>query len=75
MPQFIVNIREVHVSAREVEADSVEHALELIRAGEGDEVSCEYSHTLSEDTWSVEDADGNEVREQYSHEIPGVPGS
>jgi len=50
--QYIVLIREVHVSHRLVEANSPEEAKE--NAGDGMEVFCEYSHTLSQDTWTVE---------------------
>lgn len=57
MPKFNVLIREVHVSTREIEADSPEEAIRLVEEGEGDEVMCEYSHTLDPDTWTVESAD------------------
>ncbi len=51
--KYHVGIQEVHVSTREVEAESPEQAKEL--AGDlGTEVLIEYNHTMSEDTWSVE---------------------
>lgn len=50
--KYRVLIREVHVSHRIVEANSESEALEL--AGDGEEDYCEYSHTLSKDTWTVE---------------------
>ena len=57
MPKFVVNIREVHVSSREIEAESAEEALRLVKDGEGEEILCEYSHTLDEDTWTVDVAE------------------
>jgi hypothetical protein len=50
--QYRVLIREVHVSHRLVEAASPEEAKE--NAGDGEEIFCEYSHTLPRDTWTVE---------------------
>ena len=57
--KFYVGIREVHVSTRMVEADTAEEAMALIVDGveDGDEVICEYSHTLDPETWTVEEAD------------------
>lgn len=63
MPKFHVLVREVHVSTMLIEADTAQEALDT--ASEGDELDCEYSHTLDTDTWSVEDTEGNELREQY----------
>lgn len=65
MPKFTVRIREVHVSHREVEAETVEEAIEL--AGGAEESFLEYSHTLGEDHWDVQDEDGNIVRDQYEN--------
>ena len=62
MSKFYVQIREVHVSTRLVEADTIEDALH--DAGGAEEVICEYSHTLGQETWSVEDENGNTVRDQ-----------
>lgn len=57
MPRFEVGLREVHVSTRVVEAETAEEALNLVLGGEGEEVSCEYSHTLDEGhTVEVKDA-------------------
>ena len=76
MPKvYYVQVREVHVSTREIVADSPEDALEKVKDGEGDEITCEYSHTLDDDTWSIDDAEGNVVRDQYPNGIPGIPGS
>lgn len=72
MPKFIVRIREVHISYREVEADSVEEAIE--EAGGATELMVEYSHTLNTDHWDVEDEDGNIVRDQYPNRPdPAIP--
>lgn len=54
MPKFHVAVREVHVSTMEVEADGAKDAILKIKDGDGEEIMCEYSHTLSEDTWTVE---------------------
>ena len=56
MPWFMVGIREVHESLRLVEANNEEDAVERADA-EGEEVTCEYSHTLEKDLWTVEPAD------------------
>jgi len=56
MPKFHVNVREVHVSTHEVEAESAEEAIRKVKNQESDEITCEYSHTLGEDTWTVEEA-------------------
>jgi hypothetical protein len=60
--KYLVLVHEVHVSTVEVEAESVEEAIN--NASSGEEVICEYSHTLHTDTWSVEDEEGNVVRDQ-----------
>ncbi len=54
--KFIVYVREVHVQAMEVRADTPEEAKKLVEAGEGDALDdcLEYSHTLDSDTWTVE---------------------
>ena len=75
MAKYTVLVREVHISHMEVEADSPEEAIEKVKEGEGDEATCEYSHTLDDDTWSVDDADGNTVRDQYPGGIPGIAGA
>ena len=56
MPKFHVNVREVHVSTHEVEAESAEEAIRKVKDQDAEEVVCEYSHTLGEDTWTVEEA-------------------
>jgi hypothetical protein len=55
--KYLVLIREVHVSHRLVEADSEQEALEF--SGDGEEVMCEYSHTLPKETWTVEKQNEN----------------
>lgn len=57
--KFTVLVREVHVSHREVEADSEAEALEKVAGGEGDETFLEYSHTLDTNTWQVEGVAGD----------------
>ena len=57
--KYIVGIREVHVSSREVEAENPEEAINIAKKDLGTEVMVEYSHTMEENTWTVE-----EVKEQ-----------
>ena len=52
--KFLVGVREVHVSTREVDAENAIEAVRKIREGAGEEVMCEYSHTLDESLWTVE---------------------
>jgi len=63
MPKYTVLRREVHISHQEIEADSVEDAINRVVDGEGDEVYFEYSHTLDSDIWSVEDANGKRLKD------------
>ena len=51
-----VLIREVHISHREIEVDENATEEEIIRAGleNGDEVFCEYSHTMNESNHTIE---------------------
>lgn len=51
MAKYLVSIKEVHYSIREVEADSPEQAKEL--AGDADEMELVYSHTCDESEWTV----------------------
>ena len=53
--KYIVGIREVHVSHREVEADSPEEAINIAKRDLDTEVMLEYSHTMEENTWTVEE--------------------
>lgn len=53
--KFTVLVREIHVSHMEVEAANEEEAIENVRRGIGEEVASEYSHSLSKDTWTVEE--------------------
>ena len=52
---FHVGIREVHVSTRKVMARSAQEAIDKLKDGDGDEVMCEYSHTLDPELWTVEE--------------------
>lgn len=76
MATFHVEVREVHVSTRAVEAESAEEAIRKVKNCEDlEEVSCEYSHNLDSETWQVNDAEGETVRDQYPNGIPGIAGS
>ena len=50
---FLVGVREVHVSTILIEAYNKEEAKRLV--GEGEEIYLEYSHTLDQNLWSVEE--------------------
>ena len=54
MPEFLVEVREVHVSIMKIEASDRDEA--VLRAHEGSELSCEYSRTLEPETWAVAEA-------------------
>lgn len=64
MPKFNVEVREVHVALHEVEAATFEEAIQKVKDGTTSLTNLEYSHTLHEDTWSVEDEHGNCVKDQ-----------
>lgn len=53
--RFIVEVREVHVQPYEVEANSKEQAIEVVKEGGGEiiENALEYSHTLDSEYWTV----------------------
>lgn len=62
MKKYTVLVREVHVSHREVYAETPEDAVrEVAESGGEEEVALEYSHTEPTDTWSVLDDRGKEV--------------
>lgn len=69
MPKYHVLVREVHVSTMKVEAEDGEAAIRAVAGGGGEELICEYSHTLDSDTWSVDDENGEEVLEQYREKL------
>jgi hypothetical protein len=59
MRTFIVAVREVHVSHVKIQVPDVcngQDAIEAVWNGEGEEILCEYSHTLEPDYWTVEEA-------------------
>lgn len=64
MPKFNVLVREVHIAIHEAEADTPEEALRMVNEGKTSEIAMEYSHQMSEDTWTVDDEEGNCVRDQ-----------
>ena len=57
MKKFIVQVREVHIQRIAIEADDENEAMNLVAADQGttidDADSCEYSHTLEREYWSV----------------------
>ena len=55
MKEFIVLKREVNIVAVKIKADNREEAVQKVSEYHGEEQSTEYSHTLSADTWSVEE--------------------
>lgn len=57
MAKFTVEVREVHISHVQVEAETREEAVANVKGGEGDELNLEYSNTLDKETWAVVDAD------------------
>lgn len=63
MPKYTVLVREVHVSHMEIEAENPEDAVDKVYNGDGNEVLCEYSHTLDSNEWTVDDASGKTVLE------------
>lgn len=52
---FLVGVREVHVSTMKIKAQNNTEALNKVQNGEGEEIMCEYSHTLDRDMWTVEE--------------------
>ena len=57
MKTYTVTRPEVHYSYVQVEASSPEDALKRVQDGEGEETSCEYSHTLDgEQLWDVKES-------------------
>lgn len=54
--KYLVGIREVHVSWRKISASSKEEAIKLVGDDvDNEEVYMEYSHTLDEEYWTVEE--------------------
>jgi hypothetical protein len=72
MKKYHVHVCEVHVSTREIWASSSDAAIERVSRGEGDEVMCEYSHTMSQDTWDTEEIEPP-VLDQVAHEAAEPP--
>ena len=64
MALLTVLVREVHITAYQVEAKDAADAIEKVQGGEVDTVdnSTEYSHALDSDLWTVEDEFGKELR-------------
>lgn len=57
--KYDVGVMEVHVQTIQVEAESEEAAIDLVRAGRenGVEIMLEYSHTMDSGTWTAEEAE------------------
>ncbi len=55
---YNVLVREVHVSIMQIAAFSPAEAIKLVNDGDGEEMFLEYSHTLDQDTWTVEESSG-----------------
>ncbi len=53
--EYIVGIREVHVSSRKVLAENPEEAKEIAAENLDTEIMVEYSHTLNRNTWTTEE--------------------
>lgn len=43
MPKFRINTQEIHDVITEVEADTLEEAIEKVREGEGEQLTTEYN--------------------------------
>ena len=57
LPEYFVNVREVHIQPYRVEAASPEEAIKIVNGGGGDivEEGMEYSHTLDDEYWTVDE--------------------
>ena len=69
--EFIVSVREVHVSHREVQAKTAEDAMDKVQDGDGEEVFMEYSHMLDSDTWTVEKKKAEPWVEKFKKDVRG----
>lgn len=56
MSKYIVNVREVHISVREVEAESDEDAVaKALKQGIDCEIRVDYSHTMDKSFHTAEE--------------------
>jgi hypothetical protein len=56
--RYVVEVREVWVVPKYIEADSRQHAIDLIAGGAyGVQGDMEYSHTLDPETWTVDESE------------------
>lgn len=53
--RYTILIREVHVAHHTVSANSKEEAVKMVKDGESCEEYIEYSHTMDDDTWQIEE--------------------
>jgi hypothetical protein len=70
MATFIVEVREVHISHRKIEAENRDMAVSLVGRGEGEEVYLEYSDTKDKSTWAVKE-EGLGTSTYYHNEATG----
>jgi hypothetical protein len=58
MRKYLVGVREVHIQTIEILATSEKEAIRKVAEGNDnqEEISLDYSHTLDEAAWTVEEA-------------------
>jgi len=55
-PKFHVKVPRLFISTMEIEAEDEDDARFAVEKGDGEEVSLEFSHSITEDEWEVEKA-------------------
>ena len=57
--KYLINVREVHTQMVQIEAESKEEAIQLVKEGSMKAIyldgTLEFSHTLGTDTWTIEE--------------------
>jgi hypothetical protein len=54
MPQYIVEVPEIHISRMLIEADTPDDARRMVSIGDGVEISCKYRKTETDFVeWSI----------------------
>lgn len=56
--QYLVGVREVHISTRKVWAKDENEA--KLKAGQAEEIMLEYSYSLDQEFWSIEEEEHDE---------------
>lgn len=56
MPKFHVKVPRLFISTMEIEAEDEDDARFAVEKGDGEEISLEFSHSITEDGWEVEKA-------------------